>query len=87
MTEDMDIRKSVLAIVCNFGKVAGDLPPEHDLYADLGIESVNAISILLALEEKFCIVIDDYQFSRARTFNRLVDLVLESKMPICKQSA
>ena len=43
MSDISDIRKDVMAIIETCGKLAGPIPPDKDLYSDLGVESVNAI--------------------------------------------
>lgn len=80
MPDISDIRKDVVSIVETCGKLAGPIPPDKDLYSDLGVESVNAISILLALEGRLGTTIDDTRFVEARTLNGLVDLVAEAKL-------
>ncbi len=65
----------IIAILKEIGKIEGDIPPESDIYTELGVESVNAISILLALEDKFNISIDDNAYIQARTLTKLVELV------------
>ena len=79
MSDISDIRKDVVAIIETCGKLAGPIPPDKDLYSDLGVESVNAISILLALEGRFGTAIDDTRFIEARTVNSLVDLVAQAQ--------
>ncbi|MHB1513817.1 MAG: acyl carrier protein [Acidiferrobacter sp.] len=80
MSDISDIRKDVMSIVETYGKLAGPVPPDRDLYSDLGVESVNAISILLALESRLGTTIDDTRFVEARTLNGLVDLVAQTKL-------
>ena len=69
----------IIHILKDVGKVDGEILPDSDIYADLGVESVNSISILLALEDKFSIAIDDNQFILARTLAKLTELVKDSK--------
>ena len=68
-------RLEIILILKEIGKIEGDIPPESDIYTDLHVESVNAISILLALEEKFNISIDDNAYIQARTLTKLIELV------------
>ncbi len=75
MHTDETITKSIISILEEVGKIEGEIPKESDIYAELGVESVNSISILLALEKKFDITIDDNEFIQARTLTKLVDLV------------
>ncbi len=87
MTDINNIRKDVMAIVETSGKLAGPIPPDKDLYSDLGVESVNAISILLALENRFSVTIDDARFVEARTVNKLADLIAETRLALGLQVA
>lgn len=67
--------EEVISILKEVGKIEGDIPQDSDIYSELGVESVNSISILLALEEKFNLAIDDNEFIKARTLSKLVSLV------------
>lgn len=90
MLDDQTIKQCVSEIVRDVGRLAGDIrdiPDEGDLYAELGVASVNAIAILLALEERFATTIDDNKFVRARSVKQLVELVQDSQEALCKQSA
>jgi len=69
----------IIHILKDVGKIEGEILPESDIYTELGVESVNSISILLALEDKFSIAIDDNQFIQARTLTKLTQLVRASK--------
>ena len=87
MLDDQTIKQCVSEIVRDVGRLAGDMPDDSDLYAELGVASVNAIAILLALEERFATTIDDNKFVRARSVKQLVELVQDSQETLCKQSA
>ena len=78
MHSDETIIKSITEILQSVGKIESEILPESDIYTELGVESVNSISILLTLEEKFDIVIDDNAFIQARTLTKLVELVRAS---------
>ncbi len=75
MADVSDVRKDVVSIVQTYGKLKGPIPADRDLYSELGVESVSAISILLALETRFHTTIDDARFIETRTVNGLVELV------------
>lgn len=77
MIEMKKIFEQVADVVRESGRVAGEIPESSDLYAEVGVESVNSIAILLALEEKFAITIDDKEFVKARTLAELVKLVAD----------
>ena len=56
----MDIQKKALQIVAKIsGKEAADLKAEHELVADLGIDSPKALQLLLDLEDELDIEISD----------------------------
>ncbi len=64
------------------GAVATVKPPygghEH-LYDDLGLESVQALNLLLALEERFGVSLDDQKFIQCTTVASLAELITESQ--------
>lgn len=70
-----DVYAAVVEIVKSEGGLRDDPPDTADIYRDLGVESTKAIAILLAVEERFSITIDDADFVKARTVTALVDLV------------
>lgn len=49
--------------------------PEHDLFDDLGADSLDGIEMLMAIEEEFAIDIDDATAETVRTVQQAVDLV------------
>ncbi|MDQ3032324.1 MAG: acyl carrier protein [Myxococcota bacterium] len=58
-----------------FGKRSADLRPADDLFDSLGIDSVEAMSLLTALEETFGVEIPDYEVQDVRTFEELATLI------------
>ncbi len=79
MQTEKIIIDDIKQILKEVGKIDGEISPESDIYSELGVESVNSISILLALEENFSIAIDDNQFIQARSLSKLIELVRDSK--------
>lgn len=75
MIDNQKIFQEIASIVRESGRVSGEIPEYSDLYAEVGVESVNSIAILIALEEKFQLAIDDAKFTKARTLAALVELV------------
>lgn len=65
----------VASLVKRIGKLDGEVPTDKDIYSDLGVESLNSIEILVALEEAFGLTIDDTKFIKARTIQGLAKLV------------
>jgi acyl carrier protein len=69
----------ITAVIRSVGKVPGEVPLDKDLYSDVGVKSIDSIEILLALEDRFGIAIDDTQFIKARTVRLLTNLVLTTR--------
>lgn len=58
-----------------FSRERAELRPEDDLFDTLDIDSMQALSLLSALEEKFSVEIPDYEVQDVRTFAELADIV------------
>jgi acyl carrier protein len=58
-----------------FGKDRATLRAEDDLFDALGIDSVDAMTLLTALEERFGVEIPDYEVQDVRTFAALAAVV------------
>ncbi len=58
-----------------FGKRNVDLRPTDDFFDALGIDSVDAMSLLSALEETFGVEIPDYEVQDVRTFEELAKII------------
>ena len=58
-----------------FGKSRDALSPEDDLFDALEIDSMQALSLLTALEETFEVEIPDYEVQDVRTFAELAAVV------------
>ncbi len=58
-----------------FGDAAANLSPSDDLYEALGIDSMQAMELLTALEEAFDVEIPDYELAEVRTFASIAELV------------
>lgn len=59
-------------------KINVDLTNEADLQknlTDLGIDSLNALSIIVNLEEKFNIHMDDQEIAKIKNLQELIDLL------------
>jgi len=67
----------VRQVIAEIAKIddAGSLADDADVYRDLGIKSVNALDLLLSLEDTFEISIPDEAFGDARTVGSLDNLV------------
>ena len=58
-----------------FSRDRAELRAEDDLFDTLDIDSMQALSLLSALEEKFQVEIPDYEVQDVRTFAELADVV------------
>ena len=58
-----------------FSRDRGELAPDDDLFDTLEIDSMQALSLLSALEETFSVEIPDYEVQDVRTFAELADVV------------
>ena len=79
MSTEENIQTGVLLIIKPYIKNGKDVDLEKDLYSDLDVESVNAIQILLTLEENFGISIDDNDFIKARSTRQVIELIQKLK--------
>ena len=74
MTRD-EIRQALIEIVKNEKDIPDEkLSPETPL-ADAGIDSLDALTILFAIEERFHISIPDDKARGMKTFGDMVDVV------------
>ena len=66
---------TVIEIICSVGGLAR-LEPDQDYY-DVGLTSVQALPLLLELEDRFQVGIPDDRFINARTATQLCELIAE----------
>lgn len=58
-----------------FHRERAELCADDDLFDTLDIDSMQALSLLSALEERFAVEIPDYEVQDVRTFAELADVV------------
>ena len=58
-----------------FGHDRAGLSPDADLFDALDIDSMQALSLVSALEERFDVEIPDYEVQDVRTFAQLAEVV------------
>ena len=58
-----------------FGRDRASLRPGDDFYAALEIDSVDAMTLLTAIEERFGVEIPDYEVQDVRTFVALAAVI------------
>ena len=64
---------SVIEVVCRVGGIAG-LEPDQDFY-DAGMTSMQALPLLLEIEDSFQVSIPDDRFIVSRTARKLAELI------------
>lgn len=76
MSKPEDVLPTLMTLASErFGKRSADLRPADDLFDALGIDSVEAMSLVTALEERFGIEIPDYEVQDVRTFEELAAVI------------
>ena len=73
-----NIEKDVISIVSEVSEVdEGDISPNTNLVQDLGINSIKAIEIVVAIEKKYKISIRDEDVPKIIIVKQIVDLTEE----------
>jgi len=72
-----EIQEKLIAIVREEKDVSEDLLKPETALADAGIDSLDALSILFAIEEQFHISIPDDRARAMKTFGDMIDIVQE----------
>ena len=77
MISDKDIEKTVYKVLEEeFELEASSLKPEAKLYEDLGLDSLDAVDMVVALEKAFSVKFKDQEALRAiRTVQDIVELL------------
>ncbi len=76
MTANAKVLDQLLTLAAErFSRERAELSPDADLFDTLDIDSMQALSLLSALEEKFSVEIPDYEVQDVRTFAELADVV------------
>lgn len=75
MTSNEVLPRLVTLAATRFGKRATELRAGDDLFDALGIDSVEAMSLVTALEETFGVEIPDYEVQDVRTFEDLAAVI------------
>lgn len=75
MTHDALTARLLDLAAAKFSRPRASLSPEQDLFDALEIDSVDAMTLLTALETEFRIEIPDYEIQDVRTFSGLADVI------------
>ena len=73
----MDETTRIIEIVCQLGKLSA-LDPDQDIY-DAGVSSLQALGLLVELEEAFAVAIPDTDFIAARTPRALLEVIVAQR--------
>ena len=76
MTQTMDPRQITLELLAEVADVdPASLRPETELVADLGIDSPKALLLLVKIEDRFDIEIDDETVAEMKTVGEVLEAV------------
>lgn len=75
-----EIEEQLIAIVRQEKNIADDLLKPETLLADAGIDSLDSLTILFAIEEHFHISIPDDEARAVKTFDDLIDIISKRTM-------
>ena len=73
MTDPNEQLLGIVGIISRIGEIAG-IEPDQDIY-EAGFVSVNALPLLMELEDRFGVTIPDERYIGARTPRALNELV------------
>ncbi len=78
MTDRDAIETRLLDLLAGFLDEPADLAPDTDFVAGLGLESVQVMEFVMAVEEAFDIAIDLDSLSTVRSLRDLADVVVKA---------
>lgn len=71
--EIFDVVRSVIASTCDVH--AEDVKPESDLMLDLGMDSLDAVEVIMKMEQHYNIKVPDEETENIHTVLQLVNIV------------
>ncbi|KLO20634.1 acyl carrier protein [Schizopora paradoxa] len=78
LTKD-DIQSRVLDVLKSFEKVdASKLSPSASFAGDLGLDSLDAVEVVMAVEEEFAIEIPDAEADEIQTVQQAIDYIAKT---------
>ncbi|HEV7923599.1 MAG TPA: acyl carrier protein [Thermoanaerobaculia bacterium] len=78
--ERAEIERKLIEIVRNEKQIPDDALTPETVLAEAGIDSLDALTILFAIEEQFGISIADEKARSMKTFGDMIDAVAELKI-------
>jgi acyl carrier protein len=74
------IEETVIDILAKqFGKEVRDIKLEMSIADDLAADSLDLMEIIMQLEEKFKVVIEDDEYTNSFTVEQIIDLIKSKK--------
>lgn len=70
-----DVNRIKQIIADEIGKKVEDIAEGKDLVKDLGVDSLDAVEIIMAMEEEFGVTITDEEGSSIKTVDDVIKLV------------
>jgi acyl carrier protein len=75
----MTLQEKVFELISEqFGMELADIRVDQDIYTDIGADSLDAVELVMALEEEFGLEIPDEEIEKCRTVQDIITF-LESK--------
>jgi acyl carrier protein len=71
----MNTTEQIRSIVASITSISTEIPPEANLYLDVGVASVYAVRLLTELEKSFKVSIPDDDFVDATSIAKLTELI------------
>lgn len=71
----METIEKVISIIQANTENCMDILPDADFTDELGIDSLDTIMIVNAIEDEFCIEFDDNDYKHIKTVNDIVDIL------------
>jgi len=76
-----DVLTRVLEIVKNFEKVdASKVTPESHFINDLGLDSLDVVEVVMALEQEFVVDIPDHDAEKIQSIQDAVEFISQNPM-------
>ena len=70
-----EIKTRIIGLLDQIDHPLGGVKPENSLVADLGMDSLDLLEAVMAVEIEFDICVSDEEFERCATVGDIIDLV------------
>ena len=72
----MEVSEKIISIIAEqLNKDASEITLDKELVADLGADSLDAVEIMMNIEEEFGITIPDAEASKIKTVGEIIELI------------